>query len=115
MEIIFQDLEWSLPTIKKMAMKNAGLSHIFKTIRGQERFYYIGDIPIFSFIVTTIAKIDITKNRSELTYALRKIEEYRDMSKIEKMKFLDELYNFLYAIKKDKRSSKKNKKGGSGH
>jgi len=103
----YQDLDWSVPTVKRMAQKNAGLSAIFKTIRKQERTCYIGDIPMFACVVNTLAEMGITKSRSELSYVLRKIEEYQDMSKMEKNELLDIFYNILYATENNSKGSAK--------
>jgi hypothetical protein len=113
MKIIYQDLDWSLPTVKRMAQKNAGLSSIFKTIRKQERTCYIGDIPMFTCVINTLAEMGITKNRSELSYSLRKIEEYRDMTKAEKNKLLDIFYNIIHATENNIKGATSKQKGGN--
>jgi hypothetical protein len=113
MKIIYQDLDWSLPTIKRMTKKNAGLSAIFKMIRKQEQTCYIGDIPMFTCVINTLAEMGITKSRSELSYSLRKIEEYRDMTKAEKNELLDIFYNILHTTENDSKSPISKQKGGN--
>lgn len=114
MDIIYQDIDWCIPTIKKMAKKNAGLSNIFKTIRKQERTCYIGDIPMFTCVVNTLSEMGISKNKKELTYALRKIEEYREWTKTEKIELVEELFNRFHATKKASLGPTNNEKGGGG-
>lgn len=96
-----------------MAKRNAGLSSIFKTIRKQERTCFIGDIPMFTCIVNTLSEMGITKNRKEIGYALRKIEEYCSWTKTEKTELLDELSNIFQATKTGQNCPRRNENEGS--
>lgn len=115
MEIIYQDLDWAVPTIKKMVQKKAGLSTIFKDIRSRENFSYFGDIIIFSCIINTLAELNIFKNRDEISYALRKIGEYKSITKTEKNELLDQFCNHLCSTENDSKDNISKQKGGNKH
>lgn len=56
------DLIISEPIIKKMARDKAKISTIYKLLRSQARFQFIGDYPMISWIVRTVSMIrEITK------------------------------------------------------
>jgi len=111
MEIIHQELESSTSTIKAMAKRNSGLSAIYNKIRKQDKTSYFGDTIIFTKIINTLADIGMSKNRSEIAYALRKIEELKDWTKVEKTEFLDVLFNILHATEIVKSKSVRNQNG----
>ncbi|MEL7666494.1 MAG: hypothetical protein AAGU06_03675 [Candidatus Shapirobacteria bacterium] len=111
MEITFQNLEWAVPTIQKMAQKNSGLTTIFRRIRKNKKYSFFGDIVLLLCISSILAdESKRPKTRSEISYALRKIEEYKQMPKKAKMELLDQFYGVFLATEKDKKSPVNNKK-----
>lgn len=89
----FQDLDWARPRIQTYIKNNktrdrgTSISGLFSMIRKQRHLSLIGDYPLFWVIM------DETKetNKSKIRTALRKSEEYRSVSKKEKMWWLNSL------------------------
>ena len=91
----FQDLEWARPRIKAQIRNNkkrgmgASISGLFTMLRRERHLSLIGDFSILWIIMDETHET----NKNKIRTALRKSEEYRSVSKKEKMQWLSTLAN----------------------
>lgn len=89
----FQDLNWARPRIQAQILhnkkrgSNSSLSGLFSMLRKQRHFSLLGDYPLFWIIMDETKE----KSKTKIKTALRKSEEYRSVSKKEKMWWLNSL------------------------
>ena len=91
METTYQDM--SLIEIKtyKRFVKNprSSISSLYRSIRKDQRFCYLGDYPIIATIVRYISVLGIETNRPKISYVLRQSPELSCMTKRDKNSLLD--------------------------
>ncbi|MFA5750369.1 MAG: hypothetical protein WC895_04050 [Candidatus Shapirobacteria bacterium] len=64
---------------------------MFRSLRKDDRFCYIGDYPLLANIVEIIESLNIKTNRSKLTHAFKSSSELNPLTKKEKRDLLDYL------------------------
>ena len=94
MNMIYQDTSIVTLKIIKRFTKNprTSLSGMFRSLRKDDRFFYIGDYPLLANIVETIDSLNIKTNRPKLTHAIKFSPELNSLTKKEKTSLLNQLF-----------------------
>lgn len=89
----FCDLEWAIPKIQRLFIKNRNrsISAAFRFFRNHSALFLIGDFPILAMIVNTIKDLKIPLKRANLFYALNQSTELKDLPRNDKQDLIDEL------------------------
>jgi len=94
----FQDLGWAIPKIQKKIQGNkkrgmkASISGIFKMLRSQPHLSLIGDYPLLWVIMNETKETNKIKIKNALKYS----DEYKHLSKREKMWWMRSLSDPAY-------------------